>query len=301
MQCTMPQKNLRVFASCIQCLAKTGKELVMEAGKENGNGVMKLSTMNDSKTAFCVFTFFDAFFERFLFDQAAQGSVLAVKITLKSCLSAVKSIRNTERLTISFIKDGARHVAVFASHCTGGLVKTHELHYEDTSIVHATFDRKQAKNQINARARIFSKALGHIFGSEEALVSVNKDSGLLIRSHYQYVDRVSELQTLKTSITIDRDDLDVFEVEENPKDVAFGLRELRALLAFCEAAEILTMAFFFNEPGTPFLFSSNETNQEVNYLEETNGGQIQTFMVELIMATLDYEEYDPAAESQRTQ
>lgn len=297
MKCTIPEKNLRAFAASVQCLSKVGKELVLECNRaKNGMTSMTLSTMNDGKTAFNVFTFFNAFFEKI---QMENVGILAVKIPLRSLASVFKSIRNTERMDIQFEQDGARHVVVFISQCKGGLMKTHELHYEDTSVVHASFDRSQALNRIVARTSMFSKALTHISGSEEASMLLIPEDSVRLRSHYQHVDRSTELDTLHTAVSIGANELEELQVGmENQEEIAFGIKEIKALLQFCEVVDVVNMAFLCNGPGSPLMFSTDDSLTGVQNMGgaaggATSSGSIQTFEAELVVATLEAEEIQP--------
>eukprot|EP00514_Thraustochytrium_sp_LLF1b_P008089 CAMPEP_0184536570 /NCGR_PEP_ID=MMETSP0198_2-20121128/16505_1 /TAXON_ID=1112570 /ORGANISM="Thraustochytrium sp., Strain LLF1b" /LENGTH=352 /DNA_ID=CAMNT_0026929711 /DNA_START=286 /DNA_END=1344 /DNA_ORIENTATION=+ len=255
---------------------------------------MSLCSMNDATTAVCTFTFYTSFFEYFVLEGASTGKALAVKISLKAFVSALKSNRTTERLTLSFVQEGSRHVVVFSSQCKGGLVKTHQLHYEDTGVVQAIFNKIEAKNRIGARTELFQKAIGFIFGSEEASICVDPQSGMVIRSHFQHVDKSSEFSTLKTEIAIAVDEVDSFAVNpEKNTEIAFSLRELKALLHFCELSDVSQLAFFFNGPGEPFLFSTDTTDSDTTAFGSGDGGPINTFKAELIVATLETEEIDP--------
>jgi len=289
MRAVIPAKNVKVLATCVHCLYKVGKEVVLECGKNaKGNVLLSLSSMNDSQTAYIAFSFFQTFFERITLE---NGMHLVVKMTIKSLACVFKMVKATERMTMSVVKQGARHVVKFASQCEGGLLKTHEIHYSETSVVLASFNKKEAKNKLTARTNQFAKALNHIKGCEEVALRASTE-GIIFKSHYTYVDKSSIISTLKTSVDIFATELDLIELanEKVPIEIAFSMKEMRALLAFCESVEIVNMAMLFNGGGQPFLFSSDET------IFHTEGGEdsAQTFKADLIMATLEAEEIDPA-------
>ena len=102
--CVMPQENARIFANSVQCLAKSGKELIMEASSDLSakTSTLTLRTLNDSKTAFTVFTFNASFFERFHLapDQATGNAYISAKFPLKASLCAFRSIRSVERFQV---------------------------------------------------------------------------------------------------------------------------------------------------------------------------------------------------------
>ncbi len=84
--------------------------------------------------------------------------------------------------------------------------------------------------------------------------------------------------------------------------MTFGLREFKAVLQFCETngVDVEDMALLFNNPGDPFLFTSNLSGNEVNEEDDavkierlTENGDVQeslvrpqSFFIELVMATI---------------
>ena len=70
----------------------------------------------------------------------------------------------------------------------------------------------------------------------------------------------------------------------------FGLREFKSVLQFCESpgVEIEDMTLFFNEPGTPFLFTSDFTSSD-KYQSSGDDESLlhpHSYVIELVMATL---------------
>lgn len=105
--CVMPQENARIFANSIQCLAKSGKELILEATSDIATkaSTLTLRTLNDSKTAFTVFTFNASFFERFHLapDKETGNAYISAKFPLKASLCAFRSIRSVERFQVRYV------------------------------------------------------------------------------------------------------------------------------------------------------------------------------------------------------
>jgi cell cycle checkpoint control protein RAD9A len=62
MDCTIPSHNVRAFCAALVCLSKIGKELYVEFDALDLG--LKLSTLNDAKSAYCTMTFRPSFFER---------------------------------------------------------------------------------------------------------------------------------------------------------------------------------------------------------------------------------------------
>jgi len=268
----MSGSNNKVFAQSLACLGKVGKEVVINASKSIGN--MTLSTFNDAKTAFVEFTFDHDFFEKFAIDGPNECSVV-VKVPLKSLLSSFKNIRNVDRMTVSIHQTGVNHLLQFKSMCKGGMGKTYTISFEDSAIQQATFKDSDSFNRVVARTSLLNKALDHIYG-EEAAISLLDSNGIRIKSHYQYVDKNMEYETLKTDMAISLEDLDDLRFL-GLTEIAFAVREMKALLQFCDANEILSCSITFGDAGEPFRLSSEGTDESF-------------FRTKLIMATLRAEE-----------
>uniref|UniRef100_A0A7S3LS23 Cell cycle checkpoint control protein n=1 Tax=Aplanochytrium stocchinoi TaxID=215587 RepID=A0A7S3LS23_9STRA len=305
LECSMPQDNVRIFASAVQCLAKVGKDLILEGViVDDGESYMTVRTLNDSKTAFTVFTFHSSFFESFSLPGCVSENGyrrVSGKFPLKSCLCAFRSIRNMERFKITFVQQGARHFVTFIGLCKGGLVKRHEFSYEDSDIVDASFNPATASHKITAYTSVFRGILTHMHHAEEVLFSVHPDTGLRIRSFHQNGDQRTEFSTLKTDIQLDKNDLDLFDIAEVARNqdifLTFGLREFKALLHFCESASVPSMALLFNDPGAPFLLTSDITcTKDTSIDQPSNTGR--TFVAKLVMATYVSDEHEEQEQEQ---
>jgi hypothetical protein len=328
MQCVLPERNIRVFAAGLACLAKVGKEVTLTASR-SGRVRLQLMATSDAQTAAVTVSFGSGFFESFLMD---SGVPLYAKMSLKSWVAALRSHRSTERLTVNLVQDGARHLVVLSSQCKGGLVKTHELHYEDGALFQPEYDAAAAAkvHRFCAGRELLARAFGLLHGAEEATLTViaGEQRSLCLRSHVTKAEEQLEYSLLKTCVTIDASDLDSFHappplaaadfahlpptqadkaaVEANAlgTQIAFGLREPRAFLAFCEAADAARLELIFNEPGMPFRLSADVGAPRAEDGNDSVAEHDVVFRVELLMATLVSEEIpvnDEGETSQRDQ
>ena len=170
---------------------------------------------------------------------------------------ALKSHRSTERLNITFLDEAGKHIVFLVSQCKQGLVKTHQLSFEQSSILAAQFDPASARNFFTARTNLMQNALRNVFGSEEAALAVDSEYGIRIKSHFQHASSKSEFETLKTDISVASDELDTVKLDKANDEIAFNLREVKALLQFCESNNIPTISFMFSGAGDPLLVSSD--------------------------------------------
>ena len=261
--------HLRTLASALQCMAKMAKEVVLDASPEpERDGVVSLRCVNDAQTAFVKFDFRPEFFEK-AHEWPVRPNVpapVAVRIQLKACLSAFRSLRTTERLVISLVRVGeARHVVVFRAMCKRGVVKTHQFHYEEAQVVEAQFARDEAKHRLRARPALWVEALQHVRGSDEVALEAHAGVELRLGSHVGAVSGDApppSASTLVTEMRIPAQDFERFDVSEPRADVLFSLREMRAVLGFCEnhLNEIQDLLLLFNDVGDPLLLTTSSTS-----------------------------------------
>ncbi len=87
------------------------------------------------------------------------------------------------------------------------------------------------------------------------------------------------------------DELDSFSVDDGDDEVAFSIKEVKALLQFCDNHDVLSISVQFSAPGESLLITSElgtgDSNQGENRYNNSNS---TTFTFELVMATLETEE-----------
>ena len=307
LECILSQKNIRILALCVQCLAKIGKELVISTSIEelNKKFTLLLSTTNDADTAFCTFRFFESFFESFKIECQENDPILGVRVSLKSIVYALKSHRKTKRLILKILKTiNGRHLLMLESECTIGLIKKHELYYEESSVFSANFDRSLSKNKFCISTCTIQTALRNIYGSEEASLQIINSCGIQIKSHFQFSQDIDKYNTLKTDIGVAAEDLMNFRVDDNHAntEIAFNLYEIRALLQFCESVDMRFVTFMLNGPGDPMLLTTYESltiDSGCGMTDQNHHTNIE-FSAELIMATLEVEEVFDLADDEDT-
>ena len=198
----------------------------------------------------------------------------------------------------SVVSSGIRHFVLFVGYCSGGLVKRHEFHYEDTDVVDANFDMESARSCIAAWTTTFTGVLKHFqTRAEEILLKVDAEVGVVFQSYHQHVNHRTELEALQTAIQLDKQELDTFQIDKNNADIelTFGLREFKAFLHFCEHSSITVISIIFSKPGDPFLLTSDSGHAQ---RRDPNSKGNRTFYAELILATYQADEEDDATVSQ---
>ncbi|KAL9935158.1 hypothetical protein V8E36_006234 [Tilletia maclaganii] len=174
MKAVLSSASLKSFNHALTCLGKFGDNLCMQATRtEDGSGMLRLSTINASSSAFAAFFFYVDFFEeltvRLREDYESTKSAQRTKIECQLHARALGSIlksrlnRGLERCEIHIIQpwsisdvgSTARPTAAAAHsqlstgngiearlllrlHCAHGVVKTHKLTYEPKKSLYPT-------------------------------------------------------------------------------------------------------------------------------------------------------------------
>lgn len=77
----VPPRNLRVLAHAVTCLHKIGKELLIDASKNDlDETVLNFRTLNDGKSAFCRFQFEESFFDQVRHEASGEDVVQVLDI-----------------------------------------------------------------------------------------------------------------------------------------------------------------------------------------------------------------------------
>ncbi|KAK0521799.1 hypothetical protein OC834_006527 [Tilletia horrida] len=166
MKAVMSADSLKSFNHALTCLSKFGDNLCMQATRtEDGTGMLRLSTINSSSSAFAAFFFYLDFFEelnvRLREDyeptKSAQRTKIECQLHAKALGSILKSRlnRGLERCEIHIIQPwsglptGTDQNSQFNGnalearlllrlHCAHGVVKTHKLTYEPKKSLYPT-------------------------------------------------------------------------------------------------------------------------------------------------------------------
>ncbi|XP_066901505.1 cell cycle checkpoint control protein RAD9A isoform X2 [Halyomorpha halys] len=120
-------------------------------------------------------------------------------------------------------------------------------------------------NQICASSKFLSASLKNFrYSEDEITIVVNKDK-MVIKNH---LELRRDLNSMRTELCYHQTEFESYVVE-NPTNVTFCLKELRAAVMFAEPAN-LPIILSFNEPGRPIVFQvMNHPAYEANYVVST--------------------------------
>ncbi|XP_069550658.1 cell cycle checkpoint control protein RAD9A [Brachyistius frenatus] len=260
MQSVVTGGNVKVLAKAVHSLSRIGDELYVEP-QEDG---LALRSVNSSRSAYACFLFAPLFFSRY---SIPSGHNFRCKMAIKSVQSVFRSLasldKTVEKCHIEL--DEQKNHLTFTLHCKHGLLKTHNLSFQDSESLQAVFDKESCANILRAQPRLLLDTVVHFPPSlEEVTVSVS-DERMWVRNHVE--DGAEQSRAMLTELCLASDEFDHFAVQAH-SSVTFCLKELRGLLVFAESTG-LPVSIYFDGPGSPVVLSVTDSVLEGNFVLAT--------------------------------
>uniref|UniRef100_A0A8C5HIJ6 Cell cycle checkpoint control protein RAD9A n=1 Tax=Gouania willdenowi TaxID=441366 RepID=A0A8C5HIJ6_GOUWI len=235
MQCVVTGGNVKVLAKAIHSLSRIGDELYVEPQQDG----LALRSVNSSRSAYACFLFAPLFFSRY---SLPNGHDFRCKMAIKSVQSVFRSLATLEKTVekCHIELDEQKNRLTFTLHCKHGLLKTHNLSYQDSESLQAVFDKEGCGNVFRAQPRFVSTVCFLLSERSKAMV---------------------------TELCLASDEFDHFAVHAH-NSVTFCLKELRGLLVFAESTG-LPISMYFDEPGSPVVLSVTDSVLEGNFVLAT--------------------------------
>ncbi|XP_060783308.1 cell cycle checkpoint control protein RAD9A isoform X2 [Neoarius graeffei] len=260
MDCVATGGNVKVLAKAIHSLSRIGEELYLEPTADG----LTLRTVNSSRSAFACFLMSPLFFQRY---QAPPDQAFRCKMPIKSVQAVFRSLssleRSVEKCRIEMNAEKSR--LRITLHCKHGLLKTHNLSFQDCESLQAVFDKDTCTNVLQAQPRLWVDTVLHFPPSlEEVSVSVSGDR-VWLRTHVE--DDADSSKAMMTELCLSSEEFDHFAIGSQTS-ITFCLKELRGLLVFAETAG-LPISMYFDEPGSPVVLSVSDSVLEVDFVLAT--------------------------------
>uniref|UniRef100_A0AAZ3NS27 Cell cycle checkpoint control protein n=1 Tax=Oncorhynchus tshawytscha TaxID=74940 RepID=A0AAZ3NS27_ONCTS len=252
--------KLRVLAKAIHSLSRIGDELYLEP-QEVG---LALRSVNSSRSAYACFLFSPLFFSRYTIP---LGHAFRCKMAIKCVQAVFRSLSSLEKTVekCHIELDGEKSRLTFTLHCKHGLLKTHNLSFQDSESLQAVFDKESCANMLRAQPRLLVDTVLHFPPSlDEVSVSVSGER-VCFRNHVD--DEAEQSKAMLTELCLSSDEFDHFAVGAQTS-ITFCLKELRGLLVFAESTG-LPVSMYFDEPGSPVVLSVTDSVLEVNFVLAT--------------------------------
>ncbi|KAM4732721.1 cell cycle checkpoint control protein RAD9A [Anableps anableps] len=260
MQCVVTGGNVKVLGKAIHSLSRIGDELYVEP-QEDG---LALRSVNSSRSAYACFLFAPLFFSRYFIP---KGLNFRCKMAIKSVQAVFKSLatfeKTVEKCHIGL--DEQKDRLTFTLHCKHGLLKTHNLSYQDSESLEAVFDKDSCANMFRAQPRVLVDTVVHFPTSLEEVTVTVSDERMWVRNHVE--DEAERSKAMLTELCLAADEFDQFAVKCH-NSITFCLKEFRGLLLFAESTG-LPVSMYFDEPGSPVVLSVTDSVLEGNFVLAT--------------------------------
>ncbi|PWA22286.1 hypothetical protein CCH79_00012615, partial [Gambusia affinis] len=253
-------KAIVVLGKAIHSLSRIGDELYVEP-QEDG---LALRSVNSSRSAYACFLFAPLFFSRY---SIPTGLNFRCKMAIKSVQSVFKSLATLEKTVekCHIGLDEQKDRLTFTLHCKHGLLKTHNLSYQDSESLEAVFDKNSCANVFRAQPRVLVDTVVHFPTSLEEVTVTVSDERMWVRNHVE--DEAERSKAMLTELCLAADEFDHFAVKAH-YSITFCLKEFRGLLLFAESTG-LPVSMYFDEPGSPVVLSVTDSVLEGNFVLAT--------------------------------
>ncbi|XP_028824150.1 cell cycle checkpoint control protein RAD9A [Denticeps clupeoides] len=260
MDCVATGGNVKVLAKAVHSLSRIGEDLYLEPLDDG----LTLRTVNSSRSAFACFLLSPLFFQKF---HVSHGRGFRCKMPIKSVQAVFRSLssleRTVEKCHIELNSEKSR--LTFTLHCKHGLLKTHNLSFQDCESLQAVFDKERCANVLQAQPRLLVDTVLHFPPSlEEVKASVTADR-LLLKNHVE--NDADQAKAMRTELCLSSEEFLHFSVSA-PTSITFCLKELRGVLVFAESTD-LPVSMHFDEPGSPVVLSVTDSVLEANFVLAT--------------------------------
>ncbi|KAJ1699395.1 hypothetical protein LUZ63_007907 [Rhynchospora breviuscula] len=270
MELSMSGNALKTFNRCITCLARVGSELVFQASPSK----LELHTLNASRSAYQSISFTPGFFDTYTVSSSSGSSdsspdPLQCSVLLKAVLSVLRTpAASVDSLAVTLPSAEAAKIQ-FSLHCLHGLKKTYWITCNsEPEIQRLSLDRSNFPSSLVVRPKDLSRLLSNFQSSlhEITIIATEPANGppdvigdiggkaVELRS---YIDPAEDNNDAKLHTQLWIDPVEEFlqySHRGNPVDVTFGVKEIKAFLAFCEGCEV-DIHLFFEKAGEPVLLA----------------------------------------------
>ncbi|XP_053139289.1 cell cycle checkpoint control protein RAD9A isoform X2 [Hemicordylus capensis] len=267
MKCLITGGNVKALGKAVHTLSRVGDEVYIEPLQEG----LSLRAVNASRSAYACFLFAPLFFQHYQPKESGpdpDAGVLRCKVFMKSFLAVFRSLpsleKTVEKCLIS-LRPRASRLRV-QLHCKYGVVKTHDLSFQECESLQAVFDTGQCAHSLRAPPRLLVDAVVHFpLTLAEVTLGASPAGKVSFRS---YLEEETELgRMMVTELCLSEDEFQAFHVKQETQ-VTFCLKEFRGLLSFAESSN-LPLSIHFDTPGRPAIFTLEDPVLEVHLVLAT--------------------------------
>ncbi|KAL8182926.1 UNVERIFIED_CONTAM: hypothetical protein K2H54_008021 [Gekko kuhli] len=267
MKCIVTGGNVKALGKAVHSLSRIGDEIYIEPLKEG----LSLRAVSASRSAYACFLFAPLFFQHYVPGEprpVPDAGPVGCKVLMKSFLAVFRSLSLLEKTVekcIILLRGCDSRLRV-QLHCKYGVVKTHDLSFQDCDSLQAAFDPEQCAHTLRAPARLLVDAVVH-FPLTLAEVTMGAGPGGKVTFRSYLEEETEAGQMMVTELSLSEDEFQVFHVEQETQ-ITFCLKEFRGLLSFAESSN-LPINIHFDVPGRPAIFTLEDPLLEAHLVLAT--------------------------------
>ncbi|XP_032074370.1 cell cycle checkpoint control protein RAD9A [Thamnophis elegans] len=281
MKCIVTGGNVKALGKAVHALSRIGEEIYIEPLEEG----LSLRAINTSRSAYACFLFTSLFFQHYQAGESGSDpddGALRCKVLMKSFLAVFRSIpaleKTVEKCLMSLTPKTNRFRVQL--HCKYGVVKTHDLSFQECELLQAVFDKTQYAHLLRASPRLLADAVVHFpLNLAEVTLGASPKGKVTLRSYLEEETEPSRMMV--TEMCLSEDEFQTFHVKQEIQ-VTFCLKEFRGFLSFAESSN-LSLNIHFDVPGRPAIFTVEDPVLEL----------------QLVLATLSESESHPPANTHK--
>ncbi|XP_074868938.1 cell cycle checkpoint control protein RAD9B [Carettochelys insculpta] len=269
MKCVIAGSHLRVFGRAIHAIARISDEFWFDPNEKG----LALRSVNSSRSAYACVFFSSMFFQHYCWTaeselcQKKRLLPLTCKLVMKSVLPVFRCLntleRNVEKCNIHANVNDC-HIT-FQLLCKHGIVKTHNLAFNESEPLQAVFSKHMCPNVLKVQSRLMTDIMIHFPNCQEEVTIAVTPMKVCFKSYTE--EDVDFSKAVHTKIHLNPDEFDYFQIGVD-SEVTFCLKELRGLLAFAEATSA-TVSIHFDVSGKPIAFSTEDMLIEASFVLAT--------------------------------
>ncbi|RLN58571.1 hypothetical protein BBJ29_004296 [Phytophthora kernoviae] len=279
------EEGLKVFVAALQCLAQVGKEISMECDPTTRR--LTLRALNDAHSASGQVVLDQTFFSEPSSNHVSLSGVqvtsnqqlrtrfdgrtpfVKCKVFAKSCCNVFRTLKHVQGVQLALLVDQeALHKADASQdsqsqsgeadevdldcmelrwrlRCDFDITKTHHMKVQTCQIMRAVSEVSVTCSATHVK---FESYFSNISDSKAQLQT---ETAVESAEFNEYI-----LQPATDSI-------------DSSAQLIFCIKEIRALLAFCKASDVLEVAFYFSNGGSPVLLAAESTSMAKFFIEMT--------------------------------